>query len=243
MDAKAIRLFVDNLELFTSCKSNKERKRIEHLVSYIYNCSLQNFGYDEAHEVLTAIFLSAKHHENVRRASGESYIIHPLEVAYKFMHLGFYDFKLTIAAILHDAIEDKTNKRERRSAEREIREKFGEEILKLVLSVTKKFFLTKSEDLADRKNYYTTVINSNDWRVQLLKIGDRDHNIETLNEMPLENQKRKLAETHTYFHIICSTLIMELSKNTETIDQKFRLIIARRIVIRFKENLNKYEHK
>lgn len=243
MDAKAIRLFVDSLELFTLCKNKKERRRIEHLISYIYNNSIQHFGYDQAKEVLTAIYLSAKHHENIRRASGESYIIHPLEVAYKFMYLGFYDFKLTVAAILHDAIEDKTNKRERRSAEREIREIFGEEIVKLVLLVTKKFFLTKSEDLADRKNYYAEVVNSGDWRVRLLKIGDRDHNIETLNEMPLDNQKRKLAETHKYFPVICTVLLEELSLYTKTAEDKFRLIIARRIVIRFNENLNNYKHK
>lgn len=243
MDAKVLKLFVDDLELFTKCKDKKERGEIEHFVSYIIGHSVNHFTIEETEKVVMAIYLSAKHHEHARRASGESYIIHPLRVAYKFMRMGFYDFKLTVAAILHDAIEDKTNKRERRSASREIIQYFGEEILVLVLLVTKKFFLTKSEDLANRNDYYLALTNSNEWRAKLLKVVDRNDNIETLSEMPLENQKRKIAETHRYFPKICDTLLVQLKKELVDHEQEFRFLMAKRIIIHFESNLNNYVPK
>lgn len=247
MDAKAIRLFVDDLESFTKCKDGAERNQLEHLVSYIICCAINNFTAYQVEKVIEAIYVSAKHHEGIRRASGESYLIHPLSVAYFFMLLGLYDFKLTIAAILHDVIEDKTNKRERGSAKREIIERFGEEIKVIAKLVTKKFCRTKQEDLEGREIHFTRIIESDNWRGKLLRIGDRHHNHETLHEMPAENQARKLAESHKYFHLICSSLLSLLEQleqsGTITYDEKTKFKIVRRIVSHFLEDLNNYKIK
>lgn len=246
MDSRAIKLFVNNLESFTKCKDETERNYIEHLVSYIICCAVNNFKTHQVEKVIEAIYLSAKHHEGIRRASDESYLVHPLSVAYFFMSLGLYDFELTIAAILHDVVEDKTNKRERRSAKREIIERFGEDIKVIVKLATKKFCLTKQEDLAGREEHFTRLIETDNWRGKLLRIGDRHHNHLTLHEIEaIERRVNKLKESHKYFHLICSSLLALLNQlekyGATPYEEKTKFKIVRRIVSHFQDYLNNYK--
>ena len=129
-------------------------------------------------------------HGHQRRASGDPYFSHPLEVAAILtdMHLD----EATIAvALLHDTIEDTTATRQ------EIDELFGPEFGKLVEGLTK----LKKLDLVSKKAEQAENLRklllaiSEDVRVLLVKLADRLHNMRTLDHVPADKRLRIAEET------------------------------------------------
>ncbi|HEU4987804.1 MAG TPA: bifunctional (p)ppGpp synthetase/guanosine-3',5'-bis(diphosphate) 3'-pyrophosphohydrolase [Rhizobiaceae bacterium] len=127
-------------------------------------------------------------HGHQRRASGDPYFSHPLEVAAILteMHLD----EATIAvALLHDTIEDTTATRQ------EIDELFGPDIGQLVEGLTK----LKKLDLVSKKAEQAENLRklllaiSQDVRVLLVKLADRLHNMRTLHHVP-EHKRLRIAE-------------------------------------------------
>ena len=136
-----------------------------------------------------AYVFSMQKHGSQKRASGDPYYSHPIEVAGILTDLRLDD--QTIAtAILHDTIEDTLTTHE------EITAKFGENIARLVDGVTK---LSKLEALTDneraaenlRKFFLAT---SDDIRVLLVKLADRLHNMRTLHFIKDETKRRRIAK-------------------------------------------------
>ncbi|RYE50496.1 MAG: bifunctional (p)ppGpp synthetase/guanosine-3',5'-bis(diphosphate) 3'-pyrophosphohydrolase, partial [Rhizobiaceae bacterium] len=129
-------------------------------------------------------------HGQQKRASGDPYISHPLEVAAILtdMHL---DESTIAVALLHDTIEDTSATRD------EIDGLFGEDIGRLVEGLTK----IKKLDLVSRKAKQAENLRklllaiSDDVRVLLVKLADRLHNMRTLGHMPLEKRARISEET------------------------------------------------
>lgn len=131
-----------------------------------------------------------KAHENQKRASGEEYFIHPCTVAGILVDLGL-DAATIAAAFLHDVIEDTP------VSEGDIKKEFGEEVLELVLGVTKLEkieFTSKEEEQAEnfRKIF---VAMAKDIRVIIIKLADRLHNMRSLNFLSLDRQQRMARET------------------------------------------------
>ncbi|MBX9456296.1 MAG: bifunctional (p)ppGpp synthetase/guanosine-3',5'-bis(diphosphate) 3'-pyrophosphohydrolase [Rhizobium sp.] len=129
-------------------------------------------------------------HGQQKRASGDPYISHPLEVAAILtdMHL---DESTIAVALLHDTIEDTSATRD------EIDSLFGEDIGRLVEGLTK----IKKLDLVSRKAKQAENLRklllaiSDDVRVLLVKLADRLHNMRTLGHMPLDKRARISEET------------------------------------------------
>lgn len=127
-------------------------------------------------------------HGHQKRASGDPYFSHPLEVAAILtdMHL---DESTIAVALLHDTIEDTTATRA------EIDELFGPDIGKLVEGLTK----LKKLDLVSKKAEQAENLRklllaiSEDVRVLLVKLADRLHNMRTLDHVP-ENKRLRIAE-------------------------------------------------
>ena len=131
-----------------------------------------------------------KAHINQKRASGEEYFIHPCTVAGILVDLGL-DAATVAAAFLHDVIEDTP------VSEGDIRKEFGEEVLELVVGVTKLDkiqFHSKEEEQAEnfRKIF---VAMAKDIRVIIIKLADRLHNMRSLNFLSNERQQRMAKET------------------------------------------------
>ncbi|WP_275789975.1 RelA/SpoT family protein [Pararhizobium gei] len=129
-------------------------------------------------------------HGQQKRASGDPYISHPLEVAAILteMHL---DESTIAVALLHDTIEDTTATRA------EIDELFGEDIGALVEGLTKikkLDLVTKKAKQAENLRKLLLAI-SDDVRVLLVKLADRLHNMRTLDHMPAEKRARISEET------------------------------------------------
>jgi len=148
-----------------------------------------NPGTDEA--LLNRAYVYAmKAHGNQKRASGDPYFAHPLEVAAILTDLKLDDATI-VAAVLHDTIEDTEATRE------EIDRIFGAEIGQLVDGLTKiKKLDLVSKKAAQAENLRKLLIAiSSDVRVLLVKLADRLHNMRTLHYVPPSKRARISEET------------------------------------------------
>lgn len=127
-------------------------------------------------------------HGTQKRASGDPYFSHPVEVAYKLTQYKL-DAASIITALLHDTVEDTDATLE------EIGELFGEEIKGLVDGVTKLNQLEiKSESSKQAENFRKLVMAmSEDLRVLMVKLADRLHNMETLHYIQKPDKRARIA--------------------------------------------------
>ncbi|WP_219323153.1 bifunctional (p)ppGpp synthetase/guanosine-3',5'-bis(diphosphate) 3'-pyrophosphohydrolase [Methylovirgula sp. HY1] len=137
-----------------------------------------------------AYVYAMKAHGAQKRASGDPYFSHPLEVAAILTDLKLDDATI-VAAVLHDTIEDTDSTRE------EIDRLFGQGIGQLVEGLTK----LKRLDLVSKRaiqaeNFRKLLLAiADDVRVLLVKLADRLHNMRTLHFVPSDKQARIAQET------------------------------------------------
>ncbi|MFA6267592.1 MAG: bifunctional (p)ppGpp synthetase/guanosine-3',5'-bis(diphosphate) 3'-pyrophosphohydrolase [Pseudolabrys sp.] len=137
-----------------------------------------------------AYVYAMKAHGDQRRASGDPYFSHPIEVAAILTDLKLDDATIA-AALLHDTIEDTAATRA------EIDQLFGPDIGALVEGLTKLKKLdlvTKEAKQAENLRRLLLAI-VDDVRVLLVKLADRLHNMRTLEYMPPASRKRTAEET------------------------------------------------
>ncbi|MGA8955339.1 MAG: bifunctional (p)ppGpp synthetase/guanosine-3',5'-bis(diphosphate) 3'-pyrophosphohydrolase [Pseudolabrys sp.] len=137
-----------------------------------------------------AYVYAMKAHGEQRRASGDPYFSHPIEVAAILTDLKLDDATIA-AALLHDTIEDTEATRA------EIDSLFGHDIGRLVEGLTKLKKLdlvTKEAKQAENLRKLLLAI-ADDVRVLLIKLADRLHNMRTLEYMPPEARRRAAEET------------------------------------------------
>ncbi len=137
-----------------------------------------------------AYVYAMKAHGEQKRASGDPYFSHPLEVAAILTDLKLDDATIA-AALLHDTIEDTTATRA------EIDQMFGSDIGALVDGLTKLKKLdlvTKEAKQAENLRKLLLAI-ADDVRVLLVKLADRLHNMRTLKHVPPATRKRMAEET------------------------------------------------
>jgi guanosine-3',5'-bis(diphosphate) 3'-pyrophosphohydrolase len=137
-----------------------------------------------------AYVYAMKAHGAQKRASGDPYFSHPLEVAAILTDLHLDDSTI-VAAMLHDTIEDTAATRE------EIDQVFGHEIGALVEGLTKlKRLDLVSKRAAQAENLRKLLLAiSEDVRVLLVKLADRLHNMRTLHFVPSDKRDRIAQET------------------------------------------------
>lgn len=145
---------------------------------------------EESSRVYDAFLLAAQAHQGVIRKSGEPYITHPLEVARILaeMHL---DADTVCAALLHDVIEDTDY------TYIDIEKRFGTVVANLVEGVTKLETQHFSDKTAASKASFQKFMQamSADFRVVIIKLTDRLHNLRTLDHMKPDARRRICKET------------------------------------------------
>ncbi len=156
---------------------------------------------EDIEKIKSAYEFASRLHSGQYRVSEEPYIVHPLEVAIILSDLQA-DTASLCAALLHDILEDTDTQPE------EIKQKFGEDILKLVNGVTKLSKIQfKSKEEQQSENFRKMFIAmAQDVRVILLKLADRLHNMRTLNYMIPEKQKKIAEETLEIFAPLANRL-------------------------------------
>src|SRR6516165_3332120 len=145
---------------------------------------------DDLELVKKAYDYSLHVHSGQTRASGEPYLVHPLEVALVLAEMKM-DPVAVAAGLLHDSVEDTS------VTIVDIRKEFGEQVAHIVEGVTKISkidFATKEEQQAEnlRKMMLAMV---DDIRVVLIKLADRLHNMRTLEHLPPDRQHKIAKET------------------------------------------------
>ncbi len=130
------------------------------------------------------------HHAGQTRASGEPYIVHPLEVAEVLAEMKL-DGTAIAAALLHDAVEDTP------ATSEEIGERFGDQVAHIVEGVTKidKIQFANREDRQAENVRKMLLAMVSDVRVVLIKLADRLNNMRTLEHLKPDRQEAIARET------------------------------------------------
>ena len=135
-----------------------------------------------------AYVYSVKVHGSQRRASGDPYFAHPIEVAGILTRYRL-DTATIVTALLHDTVEDTA------TTIAEIEKGFGPEVAKLVDGVTKLSRIElQSREESQAENFRKFLLAmSADLRVLLVKLADRLHNMRTLKYLTSEDKRRRIA--------------------------------------------------
>ena len=145
---------------------------------------------DDTSIIVRAAETATRAHAGQLRKSGEPYITHPIAVAGIVADLGL-DAQTVAAALLHDAVEDTGVTTEL------IEQEFGPAVALIVEGVTKldrlQFDSKEAQQAATVRKMLVAM--ANDWRVLIIKLADRLHNMRTLSAMPEWKQRRTAQET------------------------------------------------
>jgi guanosine-3',5'-bis(diphosphate) 3'-pyrophosphohydrolase len=169
----------------------KQKSRPQFLRQYELVEQVRRYNPNANEALLDRAYVYAmKAHGEQKRASGDLYFSHPLEVAAILTELKLDDATIA-AALLHDTIEDTATTRT------EIDQLFGADIGTLVDGLTKlKKLDLVSKQAAQAENLRKLLLAiASDVRVLLIKLADRLHNMRTLGVMQLETRRRISQET------------------------------------------------
>lgn len=168
-------------------------------------------------------------HKNVRRRSGEPYMIHPIAVAKIVVSNIGLGYKSITAALLHDVVEDTAFTVE------DISRLFGEKIASLVEGLTKIKTVLDNQDKTHQdddiyiqsiqaENFKRILLTLNeDARVVLIKLADRLHNCRTIEFMPEYKRDKILSETMFIFIPLAHRLgLYEVKSEMENIWLKYK---------------------
>ena len=136
-----------------------------------------------------AYHFAVKAHSNQKRASGDPYSVHPIEVANILTDLKLDSATIT-TGLLHDTIEDTFATYET------IKGEFGDEVADLVDGVTKiSVFENTATSNSKAENFRKLILaTSKDIRVLLVKIADRLHNMRTIKAISKEEKRKRIAQ-------------------------------------------------
>ncbi len=133
---------------------------------------------------------AAKAHKGQKRASGQSYIVHPTQVAGTLAKLGL-DPDTVAAGFLHDTVEGTA------ATNDDIKREFGKDVAFIVDGVTKlkKYHYKSHQEFLAENHRKMLIAMAKDLRVIMVKLADRLHNMHTLQHLRPDKQRRIASET------------------------------------------------
>ena len=145
---------------------------------------------DDSKIIKKAFRISLDAHKNMRRKSGEPYILHPICVAQICVSEIGLGTTAIIAALLHDVVEDTDITLEY------IEKEFGERVAKICDGLTKISGVLSPGSSIQSENFRKMLLTLvDDVRVILIKLADRLHNMRTLDSMSRSAQLKNSSET------------------------------------------------
>ncbi|WP_332024571.1 RelA/SpoT family protein [Kaistella sp.] len=196
---------------------------------------------EEQNKVIRKAFdIALDAHKDQRRKTGEPYIYHPIEVAKIVANEIGLGATSIACALLHDVIEDSEYTYE------DIKKIFGTKIADIVNGLTKISVMNHQNISIQSENYRKLLLTlSEDFRVILIKIADRLHNMRTLESMAPDKQKKIASETVYIYAPLAHRLgFYNIKSELEDLSLKFNnpdvyFDIAERLELA-KENREKY---
>jgi guanosine-3',5'-bis(diphosphate) 3'-pyrophosphohydrolase len=224
-----------NKDIFDEEDIKHIQSEYDSLVNNLLRCNKEG----DREMIDKAFKIANEAHWNMRRKSGEPYIIHPIAVAKIVNQEIGLGAKSITAALLHDVVEDTDYTLE--NVERE----FGSKIASLIDGLTKISGTYNKENSSSlqAENFRKMLLTlSDDLRVILIKIADRLHNMRTLDSMP-EHKKMKVAgETIFLYAPLAHRLgLYAIKSELEDLSFKFRQPqIYDEIALKLKHSEKKY---
>jgi len=169
---------------------DKEKQLILKEYRNLLRALKDNITAGEKKQLRLAFEMAMEAHKDMRRKSGEPYIIHPLQVAQIVVKEMGLNATAALCAILHDVVEDTELTLD------DIKLEFGVKVSRIIDGLTKVsgvFDLTSSIQAENFKKLLLTL--ADDVRVILIKIADRLHNMRTMDSMPRKKQLKIASET------------------------------------------------
>jgi guanosine-3',5'-bis(diphosphate) 3'-pyrophosphohydrolase len=205
-----------NKDIFDEEDKNRIQAAYDSLVNNLIRCSKP----DDRALIDKAFKIANEAHWNMRRKSGEPYVIHPISVAKIVNQEIGLGAKSIAVALLHDVVEDTEYSLE------DVERDFGSKIASLIDGLTKISGTYNKENSSSlqAENFRKMLLTlSDDLRVILIKIADRLHNMRTLDSMP-EHKKMKVAgETIFLYAPLAHRLgLYAIKSELEDLSFKFR---------------------
>ncbi len=205
-----------NKDIFDDEDKNRIQAEYETLVNNLVRCKKPG----DRELIDKAFRIANEAHWNMRRKSGEPYIIHPISVAKIVNQEIGLGAKSIAVALLHDIVEDTDYTLE------DIEREFDPKIASLIDGLTKISGTYNKENSSSMQaeNFRKMLLTlSDDLRVILIKIADRLHNMRTLDSMP-EHKKMKVAgETIFLYAPLANRLgLYAIKSELEDLSFKFR---------------------
>jgi GTP pyrophosphokinase len=149
-----------------------------------------SLGKGDKETIRLAFDMALEAHKDMRRKTGEPYILHPLAVAQICAEeIGLGPLAI-VCALLHDTVEDTHLTLE------DVSNSFGEKAASIVDGLTKISGVFDKGTSLQAENFRKMLLTlSDDIRVILIKLADRLHNMRTLDSMPRDKQLKIASET------------------------------------------------
>jgi len=200
-------------------KNNKENERLEILRQYrrLIEVWYTRKNTQDKWLVRKAFRIAADAHKDMRRKSGEPFILHPIAVAIIAANEIGLGKTSIISALLHDTVEDTDMTIEG------IKAVFGDDVAKIIDGLTKIDEISIATSTAQAETIKKILISlSDDVRVILIKLADRLHNMRTLDSMPLEKQLRVVSETQYIYAPLANRLgLYKIKSELEELSFKY----------------------
>ena len=224
-----------NKDIFDEEDIKQIQTEYDSLINNLSRCNKPG----DREQIDKAFKIANEAHWNMRRKSGEPYIIHPISVA-KIVNseIGLGAKSIT-TALLHDVVEDTDYTLE------DVERDFGPKIASLIDGLTKisGTYNKETSSSLQAENFRKMLLTlSDDLRVILIKIADRLHNMRTLDSMP-EHKKMKVAgETIFLYAPLAHRLgLYSIKSELEDLSFKFRQpLIYEEIAVKLKHSEKKY---
>jgi guanosine-3',5'-bis(diphosphate) 3'-pyrophosphohydrolase len=204
-----------NKDIFDDDDIKRIQEEYDSLVKNLLRCS----KHGDREMIDKAFKIANEAHWNMRRKSGEPYILHPIAVARIVNQEIGLGAKSITTALLHDVVEDTDYSLE------DVKRDFGPKIASLIDGLTKiSGTYNKENSSLQAENFRKMLLTlSDDLRVILIKIADRLHNMRTLDSMP-EHKKMKVAgETIFLYAPLAHRLgLYAIKSELEDLSFKFR---------------------
>lgn len=179
-----------NGQLVTVINEEQEKRLILKEYRGLLRSLRKNVSPQEKKLIRRAFELAADSHKNMRRKSGEPYVLHPIAVARVVAEEMGLDATSIVCALLHDVVEDTEVTLE------EIERTFNKEVAKIVDGLTKISGIFDLNSSIQAENFRKLLLTLNDdIRVILIKLADRLHNMRTLDSLKREKQLKIASET------------------------------------------------
>ncbi|GIV33491.1 MAG: RelA/SpoT family protein [Chitinophagales bacterium] len=198
--------------------TEQERKEILKRYRHLLRVIKPRIVNDEQKKMIRKAFeMALEAHKEMRRKSGEPYIMHPLAVAQIVAEeMGLGPTSVT-CALLHDTVEDTEITLD------DIRKEFGDTVAKIVDGLTKISGVFDLRSSQQAENFRKLILSlTDDMRVILIKLADRLHNMRTLDHMPRNKQLKVASETSFLYAPLAHRLgFYEIKSELEDLAMKY----------------------